>query len=102
MDEATIDALRAARSQAYDEARPAAVAKIHERGRLTARERIDAVIDDGSFVETGVLAGADDEPAGGLVAGLATLYGKGIAISSYDYTVWGGTQTGINHSKIDR
>ena len=49
-----------------------------------------------------MLAGAEDEAAGGLVAGLGTLYGKGIAISSYDYTVWGGTQTGINHSKIDR
>jgi acetyl-CoA carboxylase carboxyltransferase component len=30
------------------------------------------------------------------------LYGKSIAICSYDYSVWGGTQTGINHSKIDR
>ena len=60
---------------AYDDARPEAVAKVHERGRLTARERIDAVIDPGSFVETGVLAGAEDEAAGGLVAGLGTLYG---------------------------
>ncbi len=102
MDDATIDQLRAARDLAYDAARPDAVAKVHERGRLTARERIDAVIDPGSFVETGVLAGAEDEPAGGLVAGLATLHGKSISICSYDYSVWGGTQTGINHSKIDR
>jgi acetyl-CoA carboxylase carboxyltransferase component len=49
-----------------------------------------------------VLAGAEGEAAGGLVAGFGTLYGKPIAISSYDYSVWGGTQTGINHSKIDR
>src|SRR3954452_18771252 len=102
MDDALIEPLHEARERAYDAARPEAVAKIHERGRLTARERIDAVIDAGSFVETGVLAGADDEPAGGLVAGLGTLYGKTIAVSSYDYSVWGGTQTGINHSKIDR
>ena len=69
---------------------------------MTARERIDAVIDPGSFVETGVLAGADDEAAGGLVAGLATVFGATVSICSYDYSVWGGTQTGINHSKIDR
>ncbi|MCU1504297.1 MAG: hypothetical protein JWM12_3651 [Ilumatobacteraceae bacterium] len=102
MDDATIDQLHEARERAYDGARPETVAKVHARGRLTARERIDAVIDPGSFVETGVLAGADDEPAGGLVAGLATVFGKTISISSYDYSVWGGTQTGINHSKIDR
>lgn len=102
MDQAAIDELHDARRRAYDEARPDAVAKVHERGRLTARERIAAVIDEGSFVETGVLAGPDDEAAGGLVAGLATLQGTPIAISSYDYTVWGGTQTPINHAKFDR
>ncbi len=102
MDDALIQPLRAAREQAYDRARPDAVTRIHERGRLTARERIGAVIDPGSFVETGVLAGAEDEAAGGLVAGLATVFGASVSICSYDYSVWGGTQTGINHSKIDR
>ncbi len=102
MDDEAIDHIQAAREQAYDSARPDAVARVHERGRLTARERIEAVIDAGTFVETGVLAGAEGEAAGGLVAGFATLHGKPIAISSYDYSVWGGTQTGINHSKIDR
>ncbi len=102
MDEQPIEELREARARAYDAARPEAVARIHDRGRLTARERIDAVIDEGSFVETGVLAGAEDEAAGGLVAGFATLFGTAIAISSYDYSVWGGTQTAINHAKFDR
>lgn len=102
MDQRGIDELHDARRRAYDEARPGAVARVHERGRLTARERIAAVIDEGSFVETGVLAGPDDEAAAGLVAGLATLHGRAIAISSYDYSVWGGTQTPINHAKFDR
>ena len=83
-------------------ARPDAVDKIHARGRLTARERIGAVLDIDSFVETGVLAGDEDEPAGGLVAGFGTLFGHPVAISSYDYSVWGGTQTAINHAKFDR
>jgi acetyl-CoA carboxylase carboxyltransferase component len=102
MDQKLIDELHEARAKAYDAARPEVVEKIHARGRLTARERIDAVLDPGSFVETGVLAGGEDEPAGGLVGGFGTLYGKPIAISSYDYSVWGGTQTAVNHSKIDR
>ena len=102
MDHQQIHELHAARERAYDRARPDAVEKIHARGRLTARERINAVLDGDSFVETGVLAGEEDEPAGGLVAGFGTLFGHPVAISSYDYSVWGGTQTGINHAKFDR
>ena len=49
MDEKSIEELREARARAYDAARPEAVARIHARGRLPARERTDAVIDDGSF-----------------------------------------------------
>jgi acetyl-CoA carboxylase carboxyltransferase component len=102
VDDATIEQLHEARARVYDDARPEAVAKVHARGRLTARERISAVLDPDSFVETGVLAGADDEPAAGLVAGFGTVFGAPVAITSYDYTVWGGTQTGINHAKVDR
>jgi acetyl-CoA carboxylase carboxyltransferase component len=102
VDKKGIDDLHEARAMAYDQARPDVVEKIHSRNRLTARERIDAVLDTGSFVESGVLAGGEGEPAAGLVGGFGTLYGKTIAISSYDYSVWGGTQTAINHSKIDR
>ncbi|MBI2766383.1 MAG: biotin carboxylase [Chloroflexi bacterium] len=102
MDDKTIDELHALRAQAYDAARPEAVARVHENGRLTARERIEGVLDAGTFVESGVLAGGAEEPAGGYVTGIGTLFGKPIAIGSYDYSVHGGTQTGINHAKIDR
>ncbi len=102
MDQAAIDSLTEARAKAYDSARAEAVAKIHERGRLTARERITAVLDPGSFIETGVLAGDEGEPAAGFVGGYGTLYGRPIAIGSYDYSVAGGTQTSINHTKLAR
>lgn len=102
MDRKLIDALHEERERAYDVARPDDVAKAHDRGRLTARERIEALIDPGSFVESGVLAGAEDEAAAGFVCGLGTLYDKPVAVGAYDYAVWGGTQTGINHAKIDR
>ncbi len=102
MDQDVIDELHQDRESAYDAARPDVVEKIHQRGRFTARERIDAILDPDSFVESGVLAGPEDEPAGGFVGGFGKLFGKSIAIASYDYSVWGGTQTGLNHTKMDR
>ena len=97
-----------------DAARPEAVAKRHGKGRRTARENIDALIDEGSFVEYGAFAVAAqrsrrDEhdliantPADGLVCGLAMVAGAQIAVLAYDYTVLAGTQGFINHRKTDR
>ena len=62
-----------ARQRALDGARPDAVAKAHKAGRLTARERLNHLLDSNSVVEYGVLAGAtsqadDESAADGLVA----------------------------------
>ena len=104
-----------------DEARPDAVAKRRARQRRTARENVDDLVDEGSFVEYGpvVIAGQrrrrslDDlianTPADGLVGGIGTvnadLFGpeasRAIAVS-YDYTVLAGTQGMQNHRKKDR
>lgn len=105
----------------HDAARPEAVAKRRSRGRRTARENIDDLIDAGSFVEFGPLAIAaqrrrrevDDliarTPADGLVGGVATvnadLFGSeqtGCVVASYDYMVLAGTQGWTNHRKKDR
>lgn len=104
-----------------DEGRAAAVAKRHSRGRRTARENVDDLVDAGSFVEYGALAIAAQRsrrseedliantPADGLVAGLATIgadrFGRAAAeavVVSYDYTVLAGTQGMRNHAKTDR
>ena len=104
-----------------DEARPDAVAKRRARGRRTARENVDDLVDEGSFIEYGpvVIAGQrrrrslDDlvanTPADGLVGGIGTVNGdlfgpessRAIAVS-YDYTVLAGTQGMQNHRKKDR
>ena len=104
-----------------DEARPDAVAKRRARGRRTARENVDDLVDAGSFVEYGptVIAGQRrrreledliaNTPADGLVGGIGTvnadLFGSAatrtIAVS-YDYTVLAGTQGMQNHRKKDR
>ncbi len=97
-----------------DAARPEAVGKRRAKGRRTARENIDALVDTGSFVEYGAFAVAAqrsrrdeadliaDTPADGLVCGLATVSGAQIAVMAYDYTVLAGTQGYVNHRKTDR
>ena len=106
MDAEVIQEVLDARASAMDAARPEAVAKVRRFDKFTARERIDRMLDEGSFVEYGVLAvpsGKDTTgPADGLVQGFGTIDGHAVAIASYDYTVAGGTQTALNHGKFDR
>jgi acetyl-CoA carboxylase carboxyltransferase component len=109
------------RSLTRDESRSDVVAARHASGRRTARENLDDLCDDGSFVEYGGLAIAaqrgrrsvDDlvrrTPADGLVAGTAqvnsALVGENrahCAVLSYDYTVLAGTQGVMGHRKKDR
>jgi 3-methylcrotonyl-CoA carboxylase beta subunit len=68
----------------------------HERGKLTARERIEALVDtDTPFLEIGMLAAngmyADEVPSAGIVAGIGCVSGKLCVIASNDATVKGGT-----------
>ena len=96
MEEKLVEELIAARQLAADAARPGAVAAVHERGRLTARERLDRLFDQGSFVEYGVLAQtratASDTPAAGLVGGTGRVDGQPVVAASYDFTVENGAQ----------
>jgi len=87
----------------------AAVDKQHARGKNTARERIDMILDEGSFVEFDALArhrttafGMDKKkPLGdGLVSGYGTIDGRLVAIYSQDFTVYGGSLSQVNGEKI--
>lgn len=96
-----------ARARAEDGSRPAMVEAIHAQGRLTARERVAALVDQGSFIEYGKLAGEtshpdDDAHADGLVAGVGQLDSQPIVVASYDTTVHDGTQTERNMRKLVR
>jgi acetyl-CoA carboxylase carboxyltransferase component len=97
--------VEARRRAALDEGRPHAVAKQHARGHRTARERIDGLVDPGTFVEHGLFArpaAADLEaPADGIVTGAGTVDGRPLAVVSYDYTALGGTQGVVSHAKLD-
>jgi len=112
--------LRRRRELTLDPARPEAVARRHERGGRTARENLDDLVDEGTFVEYGRHAiaaqrgRADVEdliartPGDGLLAGTARVNGElfgddaRCAVLSYDYTVLAGTQGAIGHLKKDR
>jgi acetyl-CoA carboxylase carboxyltransferase component len=107
-------AVRERHALGLDDARPDAVAKRHERGRRTARENLEDLLDPGSFVEYGPLVFAAQErrrpreelirrtPADGLVGGAGTVAGDPCIAMSYDYTVLAGTQGMRNHLKKDR
>jgi acetyl-CoA carboxylase carboxyltransferase component len=72
----------------------------HERGKLTARERIDKLIDPGTFSELGSCVGTTGvridgripvAPCDGAVVGTAKVYGRPIVIYASDFTVLGGS-----------
>src|SRR6476659_1134882 len=86
-----------------------AVEKTHAKGKLTARERILALLDEDSFVELDALARhrstnfglQDNRPLGdGVVTGYGTIDGRDVCIFSQDATVFGGSLGEVYGEKI--
>lgn len=77
------------------------IAKEHEKGKLTARERIDLLLDPGSFNEFNMLVkyklGA---PGDGIVVGHGTIDGRVVCAFATDVTVLGGSQGYIHGRKL--
>ncbi len=77
---------------------PERLEKLAGTGKLDARARLDVLLDEGSFVEIGLLARSqhpslhDRTPADGLVAGHGTIGGRTVYVTSEDVTVVGGTR----------
>lgn len=68
---------------------PEKIAKRVAAGRLDARSRIATLLDDGSFIEVGALAG--EAPADALVGGVGQIDGRPVAIGAEDFTTLGGS-----------
>ena len=68
-------------------------AKNAETGKLFARERVRALVDEGSFVEDGMFANAldPDLPADGVITGLARIDGRPVAFMANDSTIKAGS-----------
>ncbi|MFV0300148.1 MAG: carboxyl transferase domain-containing protein, partial [Paracoccus sp. (in: a-proteobacteria)] len=81
----------------------------HARGKLTARERIDLLLDEGSFEEFDMFVAhrstdfgmQDDRPYGdGVVTGWGTINGRMVYVFSQDFTVFGGSLSETHAQKI--
>jgi propionyl-CoA carboxylase beta chain len=100
-----------ARRRVLDEGRPEAVARRRKAGKLTARERVATLLDEGSFREIGALVepARDSEfnrdlvaPADGVVTGTGLVDGRPIAVLAHDYTVLGGSSGKNGRDKANR
>ncbi|WP_311836151.1 acyl-CoA carboxylase subunit beta [Cellulomonas fimi] len=88
-----------------------AAEKQHARGKKTARERIDGLLDPGSFVELDAFArhrsvnfGLEKKrvPGDGVVVGHGTIHGRQVCIYSQDFTVFGGSLGEVHGQKITK
>jgi len=86
-----------------------AVEKQHSRGKATARERIDLLLDEGSFVELDALARhrssafdlPDNRPYGdGVITGYGTIDGRPVCVFAQDFTIFGGSLGEVYGEKI--
>ncbi len=101
--------LKRRRDEALAGGGPERVAKVHAKGRLTARERLELLFDTGSFVEIGTYVThrcadfgmADKRITGdGVVAGWGQVDGRLVYAFAQDFTVFGGTMSEANARKI--
>ncbi|NQU36182.1 MAG: methylmalonyl-CoA carboxyltransferase, partial [Actinobacteria bacterium] len=92
--------LQSRRDAAENAGSDQAVAKQHARGKMTARERIDGLLDPESFVELDALARhrshsfglENNRPFGdGVVTGYGTIDGRPVCVFAQDFTVFGGS-----------
>ncbi|MEX0892911.1 MAG: acyl-CoA carboxylase subunit beta [Gemmatimonadota bacterium] len=104
-----LEELAELRRQAADGGGPARVKAQHERGKLSARERLDLLLDEGSFVEIDAFVthratgfGLEDNKVlgDGVVTGWGTIRGRLVYVFSQDFTVFGGSLAEAHAEKI--
>src|SRR5437868_1450349 len=105
----TTDRLAKLRSQALEGGGETRVQQQHAKGKLTARERVDLLLDEDSFVELDAFVLArttelipDDERVmgDGVVTGFGTIDGRNVYVFSQDFTVFGGSLAEAHAQKI--
>jgi propionyl-CoA carboxylase beta chain len=85
------------------------IASQHKKGKLTARERLQVLLDEGSFEEIGALVthrskdfGMEKQqyPGDGVVTGYGRIHGRVVYVFSQDFTVFGGSLSETHAEKI--
>lgn len=106
-----LDRLNELRNASRDGGGAARIEAVHAKGKLTARERLDVLLDPGSFEESGTFVehrchdfGLSDIkiPGDGVVTGYGTIDGRLVFAFSQDSTVFGGTLSEAHAEKICR
>lgn len=106
---ARIEDLKRRYAEAVTASGEAAVEKQHAKGKLTARERISLLLDQGSFVEidefvrhrTTTFGMESKRPYGdSVVTGTGTVHGRPVAVYSQDFTIFGGSLGEVAGEKI--
>jgi acetyl-CoA carboxylase carboxyltransferase component len=87
------------------------IARQHAQDKLTARERLDILLDDGTFSELGIHAGIHfsvrglegrEAPADGVITGYGKIDGRLVAVCAYDFTVMAGSMGMTGEIKVAR
>src|SRR5437879_4979321 len=104
-----VDDLEQRREQALALGGEELVARQHSLGKLTVRERLDRLLDRGTWVEYGMLADSMDSAyegrylaADGAVTGVGEIEGRRVAVAAYDFTVLAGSMGRVGENKIRR
>jgi acetyl-CoA carboxylase carboxyltransferase component len=107
--EAAIEEMEYRKKLAQEMGGPDRVKRQHEGGRYTIRERIEKMVDPGSFLEAGPLVGAGEYDKdghmtgftpGAYVLGLATINGRFVAIGGEDFTISGGSPANVHKGMV--
>src|SRR5829696_8794082 len=103
--------LRARKDEALHAGSDDAVSRQHARGKMTARERVEELLDPGTFVELDLLArhravgvGLDGQRpyTDGVITGWGTVEGRQVFVFSQDFTVFGGSLGEVFAEKIHK
>ena len=104
-----LDELRQREKLAQQMGGPEKVARQHSRGKMDARQRLTALVDEGSFREIGAIAGKGDYDANGELTGLtpapflygtAKVHGRPIVATADDFTIRGGAGDAAIYRKM--
>ena len=107
---AKLDDLRKRKDQAVHAGSERSVSRQHEKGKMLARERIDYLLDEGSFNELDMLARHRAHEAGlaerpytdGVITGWGTVDGRKVFVFSQDFTVMGGALGEVFAEKLHK
>jgi methylmalonyl-CoA decarboxylase subunit alpha len=106
-----VDELHERREQARLGGGEERIARQHEQDKLTARERLALLIDEGTFVELGIhgrphfsqrAMDGKEAPADGVVTGYGKVDGRLVAVAAYDFTVMAGSMGMTGELKVSR